>query len=379
MFFRHFFMGCFILVSIAASINALIDPYGIFNAPLIEKLNSQKSQGAPRFFKPLQVSAQQPDVVFLGSSRVQVGLDPTFVKKSYNFGIPGLKATELLGYGQHILADTNVKHLIIGLDFFTFDDSKTVEGSFNKAVLGKHAVLRSLPITLLSLGALNLSRKTLKNSLKQKPVRHQGNGLYLMPKPTAGSPADVVLQTVKPFTVPGGAYVGRKQIDRSLNALERLLGVAKAQGVQTSLFISPTHAALMEAMSLTGLWSTYEDWKRRLTNIAANHDMVLWDFGGYRALTTIALDTSNKVYIEGSHYLPRIGNRILEVLLKKPESSLWGRRLTPDMISQELDHQRIARQQYRRLYADDVQRVKSFVCSNQTENPVAVRHLEGCR
>ena len=364
MFFRHFFLCFFVLASASASLNWLFDPYDIYESPLIERINTHKSSGAPRFFKPLQVSARQPDVVFIGSSRVQVGLDPEFIPNSYNFGIPGIKATELLGYGTHILNDTGARQLIIGLDFFTFDDSQSVEGSYGLAVLGKNALLRALPETLLSFNALNLSRKTLKKSYKRKPVYHRKDGLYLMKNPPGRIAKDAVLESVKQFTKPGGSYNGLMPMDRSLDQLEQLLIAANHKGVKTVLFISPTHAALMEALDMTHLWETYENWKRRLSTITTNHKASLWDFGGYTALSTVPLEHSQSAFIDGGHYLPSIGNHLLEVINNNPSSPDFGRRLTPKNIEQELKQQREFRSRYRKANTDDVARIQFAVCSN---------------
>jgi hypothetical protein len=346
----------------AAVFNWLADPYGIYNPPLINSFNTEKSPGAPRFFKPLQASAQQPDVVLLGSSRVQVGINPNTIPNTYNFGIPGIKASELRGYGEHILADTNATRLIIGLDFFTFDDSQTVSGSYALAVLGKNALFRAIPETLFSFNTLNQSRKTFRSSYKQKPTLHQRNGLYQLPMPSGHTPEEAVLETIKHFTSAGGAYSGQKQIDRSLNELSLLLESTNIKGVKVDLFISPTHATFMEAMDMSKLWSVYENWKQQLTKIAGTHKVVLWDFGGYTKLSTITLANSQSTFFEGSHYLPSTGSQLLSIIDNKMESRGFGQRLTNDNIFEFLASQRAARMEYRQKNPNDVALVRAIVC-----------------
>jgi hypothetical protein len=361
-FFKHFFIGFVGISSFVGGLNWLFDPYSIYNPPRINRLNTEKSPGAPRFFKPLQVSAQQPDVVILGSSRVQVGINPISIIKTYNFGIPGLTASELLGYGKHVLADTNVKRIVIGLDFFTFDDSQTISGSYALAVLGKNSLLRAIPETLFSFNSLNLSRKTLRRSYKQKPTLHQRNGLYQLPMPSGRPPEAIVIDAIQQFTSNGGAYSGQKQIERSLGELSLLLGVANTMGVTVDLFISPTHATFMEAIDMMKLWGVYENWKQGLTKIAATHKVVLWDFGGYTKLTTIPLANSQSAFFEGSHYLPIIGSQLLSIIHNEIEGRGFGQRLTTDNIQERLFTQRLARMAYRQKNTDDVALVKAIVC-----------------
>ena len=361
-FFRHFFIGFLGIASLGAFINWIADPYGIYNPPHINFLNAEKSPGAPRFFKPLQVSSQQPDVVILGTSRVQVGLNLKTMPNTYNFGIPGLKASELRGYGEHILADTHAKRLIIGLDFFTFDDSQTVSGSYLLAVLGKNALLRAIPETLFSYNTLNQSRKTFRSSYKRKPTLHQRNGHYQLPMPSGRPPEEIVLNALKQFTSSGGAYQGAKQIDRSLNELNLLLRSAKTKGVKVDLFISPTHATFMEAMDMLNLWRVYENWKQQLTKIAGAHKVVLWDFGGYTKLTTITLANSQNTFFEGSHYLPSIGSQLISMINNRIDSRDFGQRLTVDNIFEFLASQRAARMEYRQKNSNDIALVRAIVC-----------------
>ena len=363
-FFHHFFIGFIGLAVLGALLNWFANPYGIYNPPFIKNLNSEKSAGAPRFFKPLQVSSLQPDVVILGSSRAQVGLDPSTLPNTYNLGIPGLTASELLGYGEHVLTDTKATRLIIGLDFFTFDDAQTVSGSYELAVLGKNTLFRAIPETLFSFNTLNLSRKTFRNSYKRKSSLHLSNGLYQLPLPSGHLPEDLILETVNLFTSPGGGYRGQKQFKKSLSKLGNLLEMANLKGVTVELFISPTHVALVEALDVVKLWNVYENWKRQLTHLAATQKVILWDFSGYTKLTTVSLANSQTVFFEGSHYLPSIGRQLLTIINKNIENKNIGQRLTPENIIEFLNSQRGARIKYRLNNAEDVERIRDVVCKN---------------
>ena len=118
----------------------------------------------------------------------------------------------------------------------------------------------------------------------------------------------------------------------------------------------------MEAIDLMKLWSVYENWKQQLTKIAGNHKVVLWDFGGYTNLTTIALANSQSTFFEGSHYLPSTGSQLLLIINNKKVSHGFGQRLTTDNIFKFLASQRAARMKYRQKSSHDVALVRAIVC-----------------
>jgi len=230
-------------------------------------------------------------------------------------------------------------------------------------VLGKNALLRSISETLFSYNALDRSRKTFRRSYKGITVYHRKDGFFLMRNPKGASSETTMLETVKGFLGPGGHYNDIKRVDRSLGEFEALLLAANAKGVKTDLFISPTHAALMETLDVAGLWKTYEAWKRRLAAMASRHKATLWDFGGYTALSTVPLSEAQGSFIDASHYRPAVGKRLLAIMGENTSSPAFGRRLTSENIASELAAQREARKTYRTNRPDDAKRIRAAACS----------------
>jgi hypothetical protein len=256
-----------------------------------------------------------------------------------------------------------VKHLIIGLDFGSFNDSKIVNGSYTSAELGKHALLKALPKTLFSLDALSLSRKTIKRSFKGEPSNHKLNGLYVMKIPETITPKALLIKSVKEFISPGGSYTGYTTFKRSLGDLNYLLSIAIAKGVKVTLFISPTHATLTEALDIAKLWNLYEEWKRHLTLIASKHKISLWDFGGYSDLSTMQISNAQSSFIDASHYRPSVGKYILKIMMQTCKNSVFNFCLTPENISAKLLTQRIRRTQYRIENNTDRKEIQNIACS----------------
>src|ERR1700752_868474 len=156
-FLRHFFAAIAAVTVLVGAFNYAIDPFDLWDAPRLQRLNTIKSIGNVRFVKPLQVEVRRPETVILGSSRALYGLDPRdfpHPELTYNFGIHAITATAMRGYGAHILADTPVRELVIALGFFEFNGRQSATPNYDDALLGRAALLRALPIVLFSQEAL---------------------------------------------------------------------------------------------------------------------------------------------------------------------------------------------------------------------------------
>ena len=126
----------------------------------------------------------------------------------------------------------------------------------------------------------------------------------------------------------------------SVDAFRRIVTLARREGVDLRLFISPMHAQLCVVIDRLGLWSVYEDWKRQLVSVieadAAAHPeqrpFELWDFSGFNTVTTepvpMAGDTRTPMafYWECSHYKKEAGDLVLDRLFGYSDS----KRAVPD-------------------------------------------------
>ena len=76
--------------------------------------------------KPYQVQRMKPAAVTLGSSRVEVGLDPRHAgwadRNVFNFGLPSASSYEVMLAFLHARAvGQPLKQAVVGLDFFGFN------------------------------------------------------------------------------------------------------------------------------------------------------------------------------------------------------------------------------------------------------------------
>src|ERR1700722_2220382 len=124
-FVGWWFAGTIGLLALAALINLVIDPYGVYGWISILGVNQMKTQAVDesRLAKPYMVEREQPTTLLLGSSRVEVGFDPksaawpVAMQPVFNLGMPGSGPYEQYRLLQHALATTHPKYVLIGTSF----------------------------------------------------------------------------------------------------------------------------------------------------------------------------------------------------------------------------------------------------------------------
>jgi hypothetical protein len=130
--FRHFALvlaGCIALPPIfLAAFVLMVDPYYVFGSPSLPGINMVRPFYELHVLaaKPYQVQRIKPAAVSLGSSRVEVGLDPRHPgwadRNVFNFGLPSATSYEVMLAFLHARAvGQPLKQAVVGLDFFGFN------------------------------------------------------------------------------------------------------------------------------------------------------------------------------------------------------------------------------------------------------------------
>lgn len=93
----------------------------------------QTVSGFERVLKPAWLDSIEPDMVFVGSSRMREGfdpvlIDPVFHVRSFDYGVSSITAYEARRFAQDTLAHPSVKTLVMALDAFTGTSAAQKEG-----------------------------------------------------------------------------------------------------------------------------------------------------------------------------------------------------------------------------------------------------------
>ncbi|MGK7931297.1 MAG: hypothetical protein AB4041_07675 [Microcystaceae cyanobacterium] len=362
----------FTILSAVVGINWLVDPYGIFKTPKIQGFNQDKPQRADndRLFKTADIIHVRPKTILLGSSRMRQGIDPdsSSLKKNttspiYNLGLNGSNIYELRKYLEHTLVNNpDLKQVVIGIDFFMFNENQELQAAFDKERLEKTYIIpKDLLNTLLSLTAVSDSKETLRSSWKSRQktqdLNQQDNGFSPYKNPKL---KDQEWRFKNAVSVYFNFHHDYELSPELIGEFEKIVNICQENNIDLKVFISPSHGIQWESIAATQRWDSFEKWKREMVKLHP-----VWDFSGYNSITTETLSQDNlmKNYTDSSHYTPKVGNLVLNRIFEENQSTIpddFGILLTQDNIEQQLSQIRSDRKIWQENHPQEVQLVKDI-------------------
>lgn len=392
--------GFLTLFFLVVGFNDFMDPFGIFNAPKIEGINANKpasGKSRARLAKAHQVRQLKPTTIILGSSRSDVGLDPTHPgwrnEKVYDLSINGSNMYEMVRYFQHAHALKPQKRVLASLDFFQFNIQNKNRPDFEESRLAadfdgvsQSLCIKDYLIVSTSIDTFMAASKTLK-------------GQHLTPVYLKTGSRNSVHKHQKFWAKYGwdnhrSAFIANERrffsefyndfkfsepdVLSAFDPFRVLLATAHREGVDLRLMISPSHARLYETIQIKGLWKQFEQWKQTLVQMneeealkAHKNPFPLWDFSGYNSYTTetvppvTAKGVEMQWYWESSHYKKELGDRVLDRLLEHNEPGRvvaedFGVKISSLNIEKHLAHIRQDRLQWRQNHQNDVLEIEEI-------------------
>ncbi len=397
-YLKFFLLVALLVLLSTVGFNRLIDPYALYGGPIIEGLNANKPAFSSHAYmaKAVAVTGTSPTTIFLGSSRGERGMDPHHPAlegdQKYNLSLPGSSIYEALRYFQHTHATKPLKQVVLGLGLRQFKHVDQVSPSFTEERLSVSAEGATqnrswLPADLAVIVSLDSIVASIKTLWKQDETPH----LLLHGEYNPQRLIEDMTNHRADFISNEKAYINNSYKDFSftnnqgetstLNHYKKLLTIAYRDNVDLKIFIYPCHARQWEALSVAGLWSEWEQWKRQLVtlneSVAAEQGKIpfaLWDFSGYNHYTTEAVpplgdtETQMQWYWESSHYKKELGDLVLDRIFsyKHPERKIvkgFGALLNSENIETHLQKLREDRQQWRVLHPEDVVEIEALKSS----------------
>jgi hypothetical protein len=375
-----------LLLSAVLAVNFLVDPYRLRVSGSLgdAELLRPDVYSYVRLNKAFALARAQPDIVLLGSSRVQWGFErdalPFTGRKPFNLALSGPRFDEVWTTFQCMLIHGAPRIAVVGLDFTAFNMRSSAETQVFRC---DHSWVRALA-TYASSTALNASVAAIRNTLadtdqayreRRQVLDAQGfsrSRLRFEPRLSAEG-HHALFRAVEDSYMRG--YSNFELTDERGESLfsdfRAMLKQARASGIELNLFIQPEHARQLELVRAAGLWPTYENWKRTLVRIVEEESerdgssIALWDFGNYDSITTENLpapgDTRTRMqyFTDLSHYTPVVGNFILTRIFGEMQSRLkvppgFGYRLTQNNVEARLQDVRSAQEAYRATHRSEV-------------------------
>jgi len=363
---------------IFAGINYVIDPYGIYHLeyPLWLGIGNKPSaeQGSySRMIRPYRFRFYNPDLIFFGSSRAEIGLDPLSAdlggRSAFNFGQGKMEWEENLELTKYASDHRPQAHLIYGVDFAMLNRSIPINPSFRKerlsATLGAFVGSGDMLQSLLSFTTFQLSSNLA--ALDHSSYCRFYRCLYARGRNIVNIWAQNIYEIRKElrhFMLQSRTFDADYMVLDHSNpkyaAFVELVRFLYQSSHKATFFLSPSHAEQVEAIRAYGSYGHYEDWKRAMVSILEaqarrykKNTIALWDFQGYNGITTIIPDRKDistlGYHLESSHYTKKTGDMVLRRVLGVRQGELpndFGVLLTKDNIEEHLQQQRLSQQEY---------------------------------
>jgi hypothetical protein len=371
----HFFVAVGVLAGALVGFNAWVDPYAVFRDEFRD--GQPRRIMSERIFKTVALVKAPADVVFLGTSRTDLGIGPDQTalpgKRIANVAIFDQPIQETRRLVERMLATQRPETLVVGLDFFAFNALRPYPSDYTDA---NYDAMRKAGL-LLSVSTLTDAISHLRHPQPGPGDCCHATGFHLeSPADYArgdyhhrfiGSERLYLREKYLPYPACSFGYVRAGQDGSTLEDLRAILDVARQNHVDLRLFISPAHARQWETVAAAGLWDAWEEWKRALVRINDESAMrgggkpfPLWDFSGYDEVSSEAVPEDGsgqemRNYSDSSHYTPLVGRRMVARMFGADDG--WGVRLDAADIESHLVAIRRDRERYRLTHAEDVAQI----------------------
>lgn len=336
-----------ILVSVVCVINIVVDPFGIWKLWNNKSVNAFKSEQETheRLYKAIEIINLKPTVIFVGTSRARMGLDPSYYsliyhEPIYNAAVSSANMNEMLLYFKHALQNQPaLKQVIVGIDFYAFNRNLLNRVDFPSHQMGKeHITYKSFIETAASLDALTSTVRTVKNNLGKPAFNFfepNGKTSEFMIQNSYGKITDLRdFTSINRFNINDKESYAIYEISQDrIDDFREIVSICQEKNIDIKVFISPSHVTDMEAIRVAGKWQDFENMKRLLCNI-----IPIWDFSGYNSITTESIKQERKYYWDSSHYKKEVGDMILGKIngIETNIPSDFGVLITPDNIENHL-------------------------------------------
>lgn len=378
-------VGLTVVLGIASvlTLNYFVDPYLIhqWDTKVINRLRPPEEKLNP-WSKTYAISQYQPQVVYVGSSRVQTGLPTKFSffkgKRVFNAGITGGSLGDAIDMLVHSSVFNRPDLVIWELDYLMFS-LQVGNTDFDRALVAKdkyYPIWRmllnlkralSMDMTMDSISLLKGSfGEICRSSLAFGGQRDEACALRNLQN--RGGTVKALVSDLKAFSQKS-PILG----DDVFIKFESVISELCSLGTVFRLYVSPTHSLLTDMLYWTNKWNGMEAWKSTLVKIINRQkqlgcDIRLVDFSGFNSITMefipqITGQPFMHYFWEASHYRTNVGAKIIRRLVSNTSDveDDFGVELTSDNIAAYLDKVRHDRDQYHQKHKTETELVKSWI------------------
>ena len=379
--YRSFFLSTgittILVLAAVVTFNYQVDPYFIhqWDTPLLRRMSPPQQKIIP-WVKTYAAYRYQPDIIFLGSSRAEIGL-PTDSglfkdKRVLNLAVSGASLGDAISMLTHTSYFHQPQLVVWGLDFGWQFRKKAGNTDLIEELIAKDAMY---PVKRF---LLNLKRSLSMTTTRDAVAVATGTGEQkCLPMLTSyGQKSAQCLEYIMAdeggtktafakITAKGDPQGSPADVQAAMHLLDQATRNACQKGTKLRFFLHPVHA-LAELSYWENNVLSLEDWKRGLVRLFDQRrqegcDIRFMDFSGYNRITTEAIPQrtgreSMDYYWEHSHYRSEVGELMLQQLLSQPGASQntgFGVELDSTAIEGHLKQTRLDRNRYCRSHPEE--------------------------
>ncbi|PHS36987.1 MAG: hypothetical protein COB07_11715 [Sulfurovum sp.] len=310
------------MIPLAGIFNYLVDPYGLNNFIIINKINSKKNSKTTLTtrFKSKMLNNGNYNTIMLGSSKIGV-MNPEIIDKylgakTFNLAYPGSVAEMQNKLFFYALKSNDIKNVIYGIDFLSFNESRVVKNDFQEfydlqnKIENKEKILNfDLYLNLETFGkSITLLVENILETKELEPI-YLSNGMrdhinYIEDLENKMYDFDKeVNREIKHYYGTGGIYKEYNFSYEYLKYFREIITFCRKNNIKVWVYIPPMHSDLFNALEPAGYFDKFELFKRELLKIT--------DFIDFTGNNTINMDKNN--YWDGAH----LRQELTEVLMSK--------------------------------------------------------------
>jgi len=321
--------------------NFLIDPYGVFGHT--NRLSKVKNHiASDRMTKFYYIKREKPKTILIGTSRIGV-INPKYVEKYtkdkvYNLSLSGSSIEEQYEYIKFLIDKTQVKNIIWGIDFFSFNPDSRLPFSFSKKRLKKDLYMGDYRDSLFTLDAFIASLSTLKDNIRKIPEKvnlKTGQNQFLEHKNGFRTQGILFLdrkikEGLQGYKKTKELYGSKnfkypKNIDKKFIYIKEIINLCKKRNINLKVYVSPIYVKTLKLIYELNLFKTYKYFQINLAQITS-----FWDFNQNLEIT------SNKAnFWDNSHMREKIGNLVIDTIFCK--NIRYGKFITPSNVLKHLE------------------------------------------
>lgn len=319
-----------VIILFIGGLNYIIDPNGLNHFFNKEGLNSHKktNTGYTYRFKTNIVRDRDFDILLLGTSRIGV-MNPEIVKNYidgdvFNFEIPASTTEIQHKLFMYTLKYNQIKTLIYGIDFMSFNESRTIKKDFKTFYKLQKRIEEQKKIknydlyfnieTLIKTIVVMYRNMFNKILIEEKYLVSNGMRDYVnyqdqLDRGVFNINKEINSSLELYFKSKGGIYQDYKFSKKYLQYFKKTIDYCKNNKINVIVYIPPMSSEHFDAIHAANYFDDFEKFKRELVKIT-NYT----DFTGHNSIT------ENKMnYWDSSHLKMELTPIIMEKLLKSDD------------------------------------------------------------